>query len=136
MGRTPPDRRLGFVAFPFGRFESVSGRLSVGSQVVQFVREGVDPVAGRFYVVVTATPEGDDGLAELVEFVESVCPVVPITLRRPEVVVDAVELVAAPALDDAPFAVLNGDTLCDERSLTRLFEGGPAVGSYRVDDPT
>jgi bifunctional UDP-N-acetylglucosamine pyrophosphorylase/glucosamine-1-phosphate N-acetyltransferase len=48
---------------------------------------------------------------------------------------DAVR-VAAPELDDAPFAVLNGDTLFDEPSLDRLFGEGPAVGSYRVDDPT
>ncbi|ELZ97046.1 glucose-1-phosphate thymidylyltransferase [Haloferax mucosum ATCC BAA-1512] len=39
-------------------------------------------------------------------------------------------------LDDGPFAVLNGDALYDEPSLTRLYEQAPAVGSYRVADPT
>ncbi|EMA08279.1 bifunctional sugar-1-phosphate nucleotidylyltransferase/acetyltransferase [Haloferax denitrificans] len=43
---------------------------------------------------------------------------------------------AEPQLDDGPFAVLNGDALYDEASLTQLFENAPAVGSYRVDDPT
>ncbi len=42
---------------------------------------------------------------------------------------------AVPALADAPFAVLNGDGLYDAPSLHELFAGGPAVGSYRVDDP-
>ncbi|WP_157533147.1 sugar phosphate nucleotidyltransferase, partial [Haloferax profundi] len=48
---------------------------------------------------------------------------------------DAVR-VAEPHLDDGPFAVLNGDALYDEASLTKLFQSYPAVGSYRVDDPT
>ncbi|WP_411967243.1 bifunctional sugar-1-phosphate nucleotidylyltransferase/acetyltransferase [Haloferax sp. YSSS75] len=43
---------------------------------------------------------------------------------------------AEPHLDPGPFAVLNGDALYDEASLTRLYESAPAVGSYRVDDPT
>ncbi|RDZ39006.1 MULTISPECIES: bifunctional sugar-1-phosphate nucleotidylyltransferase/acetyltransferase [Haloferax] len=43
---------------------------------------------------------------------------------------------AEPHLDDGQFAVLNGDALYDEVSLTQLFENAPAVGSYRVDDPT
>ncbi len=43
---------------------------------------------------------------------------------------------AVPKLDDAPFAVLNGDGLYDAGSLETLFASGPAVGSYRVDDPT
>ena len=48
---------------------------------------------------------------------------------------DAVR-VAAAELDGGPFVVLNGDALYDTPSLTRLYEGGPAVGSYRVDDPS
>jgi len=42
---------------------------------------------------------------------------------------------AAPHLD-GPFAVINGDNLYDPASLADLFDGGPAVGTYRVDDPS
>jgi len=42
---------------------------------------------------------------------------------------------ARDALRDEPFAVLNGDVLYDD-SLRDLFESGPAVGSFRVDDPS
>jgi len=48
---------------------------------------------------------------------------------------DAVR-VAAAELDDGPFVVLNGDALYDTPSLARLYESGPAVGSYRVDNPS
>ncbi|MGM0606581.1 MAG: bifunctional sugar-1-phosphate nucleotidylyltransferase/acetyltransferase [Halobacteriota archaeon] len=48
---------------------------------------------------------------------------------------DAVR-VAAPALQAAPFVVLNGDALYDVRSLRSLYENGPAVGSYRVENPS
>ena len=43
---------------------------------------------------------------------------------------------AAQYLESEPFAVLNGDSLYDVDSLSSLYEGGPAVASYRVDDPT
>ena len=43
---------------------------------------------------------------------------------------------AAPKLDEAPFAVLNGDALYDPDSLTTLYDSGPAVGSYHVDNPS
>lgn len=43
---------------------------------------------------------------------------------------------ASNTLTDAPFAVLNGDALYDTESLGRLYDAGPAVGSYRVDDPS
>ncbi|GGM64983.1 bifunctional UDP-N-acetylglucosamine pyrophosphorylase/glucosamine-1-phosphate N-acetyltransferase [Halarchaeum rubridurum] len=43
---------------------------------------------------------------------------------------------AAPHLDDAPFVVLNGDALYDHDSLAALYERAPAVGAFRVDDPT
>jgi len=33
------------------------------------------------------------------------------------------------------FAVLNGDDIYDPASVERLFEGGPAVGTYEVADP-
>jgi len=42
---------------------------------------------------------------------------------------------ARDALTDDPFVVLNGDALYDRSSLAELYEGGPAVGTYRVDDP-
>ncbi|MFB6080810.1 MAG: bifunctional sugar-1-phosphate nucleotidylyltransferase/acetyltransferase [Haloferacaceae archaeon] len=42
---------------------------------------------------------------------------------------------ARPHLDDGPFAVLNGDALCDPDSLSALYDAGPAVGAYRVDTP-
>ena len=42
---------------------------------------------------------------------------------------------ASSLLDDGPFAVLNGDALYDERSLSTLYDAAPAVGSYRVDNP-
>jgi bifunctional UDP-N-acetylglucosamine pyrophosphorylase/glucosamine-1-phosphate N-acetyltransferase len=47
---------------------------------------------------------------------------------------DAVR-VARDELDDAPFAVLNGDVLYDRDSLAALYDAGPAVGAARVDDP-
>ena len=43
---------------------------------------------------------------------------------------------AAPLLDDDPFVVLNGDALYDQASLDTLYSNGPAVGSYRVDNPS
>ncbi len=43
---------------------------------------------------------------------------------------------AATLLDDAPFVVLNGDALYDQQSLRTLYQSGPAVGSYRVDNPS
>ncbi|WP_435065115.1 bifunctional sugar-1-phosphate nucleotidylyltransferase/acetyltransferase [Halobaculum sp. EA56] len=43
---------------------------------------------------------------------------------------------AAPHLDGGPFAVLNGDALYDHDSLSTLYDSAPAVGSFRVDDPS
>ncbi|AGB15647.1 UDP-N-acetylglucosamine diphosphorylase/glucosamine-1-phosphate N-acetyltransferase [Halovivax ruber XH-70] len=48
---------------------------------------------------------------------------------------DAVRAASA-SLDDAPFVVLNGDALFDQDGLDELFDGGPAIASVRVDDPT
>jgi bifunctional UDP-N-acetylglucosamine pyrophosphorylase/glucosamine-1-phosphate N-acetyltransferase len=42
---------------------------------------------------------------------------------------------ARPHLEDGPFAVLAGDNLYDEPSLSALFETVPAVGAHAVDDP-
>ena len=38
-------------------------------------------------------------------------------------------------LEDAPFAVLNGDDIYDPESLASLYDSAPAVGAYEVDDP-
>jgi bifunctional UDP-N-acetylglucosamine pyrophosphorylase/glucosamine-1-phosphate N-acetyltransferase len=43
---------------------------------------------------------------------------------------------AQPFLDDGPFAVLSGDALYDQHSLQTLYDDGPAVGSYRVSNPS
>lgn len=43
---------------------------------------------------------------------------------------------ALELLDGGSFAVLNGDALYDVPSLSELYDGGPAVGSFEVDDPT
>jgi bifunctional UDP-N-acetylglucosamine pyrophosphorylase/glucosamine-1-phosphate N-acetyltransferase len=43
---------------------------------------------------------------------------------------------ARPQLDAGPFAVLNGDALYDQSSLTALYDAAPAVGSYRVENPS
>jgi len=37
---------------------------------------------------------------------------------------------------DGPFAVLNGDNLYDQASIAALFENGPSIAAYRVDDPS
>jgi len=63
---------------------------------------------------------------------------VPVELtqqQRQRGTADAVRA-ASSALTDDPFVVLNGDALYDAPSLERLYSDGPAVGSYRVDDPS
>ncbi len=42
---------------------------------------------------------------------------------------------AAREYIEGAFAVLNGDDIYDPDSVTRLFEGGPAVGTYEVENP-
>jgi bifunctional UDP-N-acetylglucosamine pyrophosphorylase/glucosamine-1-phosphate N-acetyltransferase len=37
---------------------------------------------------------------------------------------------------DGEFAVLNGDNLYDQASITALFDAGPSVAGYRVEDPS
>ena len=37
---------------------------------------------------------------------------------------------------DGAFAVLNGDNLYDQASIAALFENGPSIAAYRVDDPS
>jgi bifunctional UDP-N-acetylglucosamine pyrophosphorylase/glucosamine-1-phosphate N-acetyltransferase len=43
---------------------------------------------------------------------------------------------ASSLLTDDPFVVLNGDALYDQDSLDTLYSNGPAVGSYRVENPS
>ena len=43
---------------------------------------------------------------------------------------------ARDELEDAPFVVLNGDALYDVPSLGELYEREPAVGSFRVGNPS
>ena len=43
---------------------------------------------------------------------------------------------AASEYLDGPFAVLNGDNLYDETSLSALFDAAPSIGAYRVSDPS
>jgi len=47
---------------------------------------------------------------------------------------DAVD--AASAYLEGPFAVLNGDNLYDDASLSALFDAAPSVAAYRVPDPS
>jgi len=47
---------------------------------------------------------------------------------------DAVD--AASEYLDGPFAVLNGDNLYDEASLTDLFDAAPSIAAYQVPDPS
>lgn len=44
-------------------------------------------------------------------------------------------LAARPHLAEAPFVVLAGDNLYDPASLTDLYAGGPAVGTFEVANP-
>ena len=62
-------------------------------------------------------------------------PVTFVSQERRRGTADAVAA-AAPELDDGPFAVLNGDALYEADDLRTLLEAGPAVGSYRVDNPS
>ncbi|PSP65248.1 glucose-1-phosphate thymidylyltransferase [Halobacteriales archaeon QH_8_67_36] len=47
---------------------------------------------------------------------------------------DAVD--AASEYLDGPFAVLNGDNLYDEASLSELFDAAPSIAAYSVPDPS
>ena len=100
--------------------------------VTRTARTAAAAGASRFVVVVGYRAE--DVRAALGDEIDGV-PVEYVEQPEQRGTADAVR-VAASRLDDAPFAVLNGDTLCDEPSLARLFDGGPAVGSHRVADPT
>jgi bifunctional UDP-N-acetylglucosamine pyrophosphorylase/glucosamine-1-phosphate N-acetyltransferase len=108
--------------------------LPVGDRplVAHTVDAAVDAGASRLVVVVGY--EADDVRSYFGERYRDV-PVTFVVQEEQRGTADAVR-VAAAALDAAPFVVLNGDALYDVPSLRRLYERGPAVGSYRVDDPS
>ncbi|QLH78764.1 NTP transferase domain-containing protein [Halosimplex rubrum] len=107
------------------------------------------PVADRPLVAHAADAAVDAGASELIlvvgyeaqavrEYFGDEYRGVPV-----EYAVQAEQLGTAHAVDcasdhlDGPFVVLNGDDLYDRASVDALFSAdGPAVGTYRVDDPT
>jgi bifunctional UDP-N-acetylglucosamine pyrophosphorylase/glucosamine-1-phosphate N-acetyltransferase len=108
--------------------------LPVGDRplVAHTVDAAVD--AGASTLVVVVGYEADDVRSYFGDTYRGV-PVTFVVQAEQRGTADAVR-VASGALDDGPFVVLNGDALYDTPSLRRLYEAGPAVGSYRVDDPT
>lgn len=62
-------------------------------------------------------------------------PVSYATQEQQQGTADAVRA-AKTHLEDGPFAVVNGDTVADADSFETLFASAPAVGTYRVEDPT
>ncbi len=108
--------------------------LPVGDRplVAHTVDTAVD--AGASTLVVVVGYEADDVRSYFGDTYRGV-PVTFVVQAEQRGTADAVR-VASEALDDGPFVVLNGDALYDTPSLRRLYEAGPAVGSYRVDDPT
>jgi bifunctional UDP-N-acetylglucosamine pyrophosphorylase/glucosamine-1-phosphate N-acetyltransferase len=107
------------------------------------------PVAGRPLVAHTVDAAVEAGASEVVLVVgyqsASVrdyfgddyagVPVRYAVQERQRGTADAVRS-ALDVLDDGPFAVLNGDALYDAPSLAELYDGGAAVGSFEVADPT
>jgi UDP-N-acetylglucosamine diphosphorylase/glucosamine-1-phosphate N-acetyltransferase len=105
------------------------------------------PVADRPLVAHTADAAAAAGASELVFVVgyegEDVREYFGDTYRGVPVsyAVQAEQLGTAHAVRaasghlDGPFVVLNGDDLYDPGAIERLFAGGPAVGTYEVDDP-
>ncbi|RDI69630.1 bifunctional sugar-1-phosphate nucleotidylyltransferase/acetyltransferase [Halopelagius longus] len=107
------------------------------------------PVAGRPLVAHTVESAVEAGASEIVlvvgyrsedvrEYFGEEYAGVPVRYAVQEEqrgTADAVKSALA-VLDDGPFAVLNGDALYDVPSLEELYDGGPAVGSFEVDDPT
>lgn len=106
------------------------------------------PVADRPLVAHAADAAVDAGATELVfvvgyeadairEYFGERYRDVSVTYARQERqrgTADAVRA-AREYLDDE-FAVLNGDDLYDPAGIRQLFDGGPAIAAYRVDDPT
>jgi bifunctional UDP-N-acetylglucosamine pyrophosphorylase/glucosamine-1-phosphate N-acetyltransferase len=90
--------------------------------------------AGASRVVVVVAGESGPVRTHLGDRVEGV-PVEYAVQTDRRGTADAVRA-AAGHLADAPFVVLNGDSLYDQASLASLYDATPAVGSYRVDNPS
>ena len=100
--------------------------------VARTARTAAAAGASRFVVVVGYRAEAvRDALGDEIAGV----PVTYVEQPDQRGTADAVR-VAAPELDDAPLARLNGDARGDGPARARRVDGGPAVGSRRVDDPT
>lgn len=108
--------------------------LPVGDRplVAHTVDAAVD--AGASHLVVVVGYEADDVRSYFGDRYRDV-PVTFVVQEEQRGTADAVR-VAADALDDGPFVVLNGDALYDTPSLRTLYESGPAVGAYRVENPS
>jgi len=109
----------------------VAGRPLVGHTIEAAAAAG----ASRIVLVVGY---GGDAVRDRIGDRAAGLPIEYAVQERQEGTADAVRA-ARDRLDDAPFAVLNGDALYDHRSLAALYgdDGdGPAVGSCRADDPS
>ncbi|MFB6195859.1 MAG: bifunctional sugar-1-phosphate nucleotidylyltransferase/acetyltransferase [Haloplanus sp.] len=107
------------------------------------------PVAGRPLVAHTAEAAVEAGASRLVvvvgyeadavrSFFGSEFADTPVTYSVQDEQRGTADAVRAGVseLTTGPFAVLNGDNLYDSDSLATLFDRGPSVGTYRVDDPS
>ena len=90
--------------------------------------------AGAIRVTVVVGYEADTVRAALADR-EWPVPVETATQPTQRGTADAVRA-ARDTLRDDPFAVLNGDVLYDRTSLASLYDAGPAVGSFRVENPS
>ena len=106
------------------------------------------PVADRPLVAHVADAAVDAGATELVftvgyggdqvreHFGEEYAGVPVHYAEQPDQLGTADALRVAVDHVDGAFAVLNGDNLCRAADLETLFDSVPAVGAYRVDDPS
>lgn len=90
--------------------------------------------AGASRVTVVVGYEADTVRAALADR-EWPVPVETATQPTHRGTADAVRA-ARDTLHDDPFAVVNGDVLYDRASLASLYDAGPAVGSFRVENPS
>jgi bifunctional UDP-N-acetylglucosamine pyrophosphorylase/glucosamine-1-phosphate N-acetyltransferase len=90
--------------------------------------------AGASRVTVVVGYEADTVRAALADR-EWPVPVETATQPTQRGTADAVRA-ARDSLRDDPFAVVNGDVLYDRRSLASLYDAGPAVGSFRMENPS
>jgi len=90
--------------------------------------------AGATRLVVVVGYEAESIRAALAERDWEI-PVTVVVQEEQRGTADAVRT-ANPELAAEPFVVLNGDVLYDTASLAELYQSGPAVGSYRVENPS